>query len=57
MSLVTDIDCINGKSVFGTLAMVSLAVVISLSLERGSDEAAVLIGCIVMTGFGGIIQG
>lgn len=35
--------------------MVSLAVVISLSLERGSDEA-VLIGCIVMTGFGGIIQ-
>ena len=35
--------------------MVSVAVVISLSLERGSNEA-VLIGCIVMTGFGGIIQ-
>ena len=35
--------------------MVSLAVVISLSLERGSGEA-VLIGCIVMTGFGGIVQ-
>ena len=36
--------------------MVSLAVVIILSLERGSDDEAVLIGCIVLTGFGGIIQ-
>ena len=35
--------------------MVTLAAVICLSLERGSDEYA-LIGCIVMTGFGGIVQ-